>query len=111
MNNKIHYDGAAVDQTQFPEDSPVLVWYPPLDADQKDRSAWAWLPGTILSRCAADEWHVVVDVPALAEPDPDLPYGDAPENLFYLTCFRDASELRPITEEPWHHVRRELPRG
>lgn len=36
---------------RFPEDSPVLVRYPLPGADQHDRDAWAWLPGSILSQC------------------------------------------------------------
>jgi hypothetical protein len=34
---------------RFPDDSTVLVWYPPYGVDARDRSAWAWLPGSIVS--------------------------------------------------------------
>lgn len=57
------------DAHQFPDDSTGLVWYPPCGADVRDRSTWAWLPGSIVSQCAADEWCVVVEAPELAEPD------------------------------------------
>jgi hypothetical protein len=83
-------------QNPFPDDSPVLVWFPLPDANSHDRSSWSWLPGSILSQCGPDEWHVVVEVPALAEPDPSIPNGDAPENLVYPACFRDATELRAV---------------
>jgi hypothetical protein len=58
------------DQSEFPDHTPVLVWYPPPGADDHDQRTWAWLPGSILSRCGPDEWHVVIEVPELAEPDP-----------------------------------------
>jgi hypothetical protein len=87
------------------------VWSPPFNAHQKDRSAWAWLPGPILSRCAPGERHVVVDVPALAELAPDTPHGDALDNPLDPTCIRDARELRPIMDEQWQHARKEPTRG
>jgi len=55
--------------------------------------------------CCLDEWYVVVEVPELAEPDPTVPDGDAPENLPYSACFRDAGEIRPISEEQWARLR------
>jgi hypothetical protein len=58
------------DQSEFPDHTPVLVWYPPPGADDHDQRTWAWLPGSILSQCGPDEWHVVIEVPELAEPDP-----------------------------------------
>jgi hypothetical protein len=90
---------------QFPEDTPVLVWYPPPSADNSDRGTWAWLPGSILSQCCADEWYVVVEAPALTEPDPSAPDGVAPENLLYPACFRDSSEIRAVSVEEWQRVR------
>jgi hypothetical protein len=59
------------------------------------------LPGSILNQCGPDEWHVVIEVLALAEPDPSVPNGDAPENLLYPACFRDASEIRAVTVRQW----------
>ncbi|GAA0998364.1 hypothetical protein GCM10009555_097490 [Acrocarpospora macrocephala] len=44
------------DPASLGEDSPVLD--PPSHAVEHNRSAWAWLPGTILIRCAHDEWHI-----------------------------------------------------
>jgi hypothetical protein len=89
---------------EFPDDSTVLVWFPPPGADDNDRSTWAWLPGTILSQCAPDEWHVVVEVYELAFPDPSVPDGEAPENLLYPACFRDSSELRAVTVRRWQQA-------
>lgn len=95
-----------IDNDPFPEDSAVLVWYPPLNADERNRETWAWLPGSIVSQCCPDEWCVVVEVDALGEPDPD-----DPDHLLYPLCFRDASELRPVTEDEWWERRRELANG
>lgn len=55
---------------RFPEETPVLVRYPLRD-DQTN--SWPWLPGTVLEQCGPDEWCLVVEVPALAEPDPAGP--------------------------------------
>ncbi len=81
----------------FPDDSLVLVWYPPPGADDHDANTWSWLPGAIIERVGPDEWYVAVEAPELAEPDPDIPNGDAPENLIYPACFRDTSELRAVS--------------
>ncbi|MBO3746148.1 hypothetical protein J5X84_08750 [Streptosporangiaceae bacterium NEAU-GS5] len=110
MTNEINnaFNGA---QNPFPDDSPVLVWYPLPDHDPLDRHTWSWLPGSILDQCGPDEWRVVVEVPPLAEPDPSIPNGDAPENLLYPSCFRDASELRAVTVREWQQAREELARG
>jgi hypothetical protein len=88
----------------FPDESPVLVWYPSHDADERDRRTWAWLPGSIVTYCGADEWCVVVEAAELAEPDPSVPNGDAPENLLYPLCFRDSSELRAVSADEWNRV-------
>lgn len=90
---------------RFPDDSPVLVWYPPPGADNRDRSTWVWLPGSILGQCCTDEWYVVVEAPALAEEDPSVPDGEASENLLYPACFRDSSEIRAVSVEEWQRVR------
>ncbi|WP_395110285.1 hypothetical protein [Actinomadura sp. SCN-SB] len=91
----------------FQEDDQVLVWYPPRGADEHDDTTWSWLPGTILAQGAPDEWYVLVEVPSLAEPDPTIPNGEAPENLLYPTCFRDASELRAVTVREWGRLHEE----
>jgi hypothetical protein len=101
MANEINEENAP----RLPDGSPVLVWYPPYGVDAHDRSAWAWLPGSIVSQCCSDEWCVVVEDPKLAEPDTSLPDGDAPENLLYPLCFRDSSEIRAVTIEEWTRVR------
>ena len=63
-----------------------------------DRSAWPWLPGSILSQCAPDEWHVCVEARELAVLDDrsPAPAGTADEDLFFPCCFRDASEIRRV---------------
>jgi hypothetical protein len=107
MENEIN----AQCEPQFSNDSAVLVWYPLPGADYHDRDAWTWLPGSILSQCGPDEWHVVIEVPALAEPDPSAPNGHAPENPLYPACFRDASEIRAVTVQQWQRAREELADG
>jgi hypothetical protein len=48
---------------RFPDDSPVEVRYPQTrHEEQGDRSAWTWLPGSILEQCGPDEWYVCVEV-------------------------------------------------
>ncbi|MBO3753076.1 hypothetical protein J5X84_44150 [Streptosporangiaceae bacterium NEAU-GS5] len=110
MTNEIN-NALRTDENPFPDDSPVLVWFPLPDANPRDRGSWSWLPGSVLSQCGSDEWHVVVELPALAEPDPSIPNGDAAENLLYPACFRDASELRAVSEDEWWRVREGLARG
>lgn len=92
---------------RFPEESLVLVRYPPRGAEERDRRMWAWLPGSVVSQCCEDEWCIVVESPELAEPDPSLPDGDAPENLLYPLCFRDSSEIRTVSVEQWERARNE----
>lgn len=47
---------------RFPDDSLVVVRFPRnLQEEQGDRSEWPWLPGSILSQCGPDEWHVCVE--------------------------------------------------
>jgi hypothetical protein len=66
MENKIKDKG----EPKFPDDSPVLVLYSLPHAHPHARGMWAWLPGSVFSQCGPDEWHVVIEVPALAEPQP-----------------------------------------
>ena len=91
---------------RFPDETPVLVWYPPCGANNQDRSAWAWLPGSVLQQCGPDEWLAVVEAPELAEPDPSHPM-----DMLYPTCFRDASELHEITPRQWREAREALAHG
>jgi hypothetical protein len=52
---------------RFPDDSPVEVHYPlTKQQEQGDRSAWPWLPGSILEQCGPDGWYVRVEVRDLA---------------------------------------------
>ena len=62
-------------------------------------SARPWLPGSILSQCGSDEWHVSVEACELAVLDDGnpAPAGTADEDLFYSCCFRDGSEIRRVT--------------
>jgi len=85
---------------RFPDDSLVEVRYPRTQEELADRSAWPWLPGSILSRCGPDEWHVCVEVRELAMLDDGSPAraGTADGELLYPCCFRDASELRRVTD-------------
>ena len=85
---------------RFPDDSPVLVRYPRTrQEEQGDRRAWPWLPGSILSQCGPDEWHVCVEACELAVLDDGspAPAGTAGGELLYPRCFRDASEIRRVT--------------
>lgn len=82
---------------RFPDDSLVLVPYP-LDP-VSERSAWPWLPGTVLGQCGPNEWHIVLDGrDDLAEPDAD---GE----LLYPACFRNADEIRSMGPQEWERHR------
>ncbi|WP_214326013.1 hypothetical protein [Nonomuraea sediminis] len=96
---------------RFPEETPVLVRYPLHDAQTNDRDSWPWLPGTILEQCGPNEWWIVVEAPALAEPDPSIPNGDAPENLLYPACFRDSTEIRAVSMHVWERIRSKTEHG
>ena len=86
---------------RFPDDSPVEVRYPRnKQEEQGDRSAWPWLPGSILSQCGPDEWYVCVEareLAMLADGRP-APRRDSGRNLFYPCCFRDSTEIRRATD-------------
>ena len=91
---------------RFADDSAVEVRYPRnKQEEQGDRSAWPWLPGSILGQCGPAEWHVCVEARELATLDDGSPApdGTADEDLFQPCCFRDASELRRATdgEDRW----------
>jgi hypothetical protein len=61
----------------FEPGTQVEVKYPRTRAEHDgDRSAWPWLPGTVLEQCGPDEWAVDVEID--------------------VTCFRDASEIRAM---------------
>ena len=84
---------------RFPDDSLVEVRYPLTRSEQQgDRSAWPWLPGSILGQCGPDEWHVCVEARELATLDDGspAPAGTAYEDLFSPCCFRDSSEIRRV---------------
>jgi hypothetical protein len=85
--------------SRFPDGSAVEVRYPRTrQEEQGDRSAWPWLPGSILGRCGAGEWHVCVEARELAtlEDGSPAPAGTVDEDLFFPCCFRDASEIRGV---------------
>jgi hypothetical protein len=81
------------------EDDLVEVRYPLPDSDQRDRSSWPWLPGTILAVCGLDEWQICIEARELATlEDGRPPHHNTPEHkLFYPVCFRDSSEIRSPT--------------
>ncbi len=86
---------------RFSDDSAVEVRYPrDKREEQGDRSAWPWLPGSILSQCGPDEWHVCVEARELATLDDGspAPAGTADGELLNPCCFRDASEIRRATD-------------
>ncbi len=83
---------------RFPDDSPVEIRYPRSKQEENgDRSAWPWLPGSILDQCGPDEWYVCVEVRELAvlADGRKATRGTASRNLYYPCCFRDSSEIRP----------------
>ena len=84
---------------RFPESSAVEVRYPRSRQEELgDRSAWPWLPGSILGQCGPDERNVCVEARELAMLDDGgpAPDGTANEDLFYPCCFRDSSEIRHV---------------
>ena len=86
---------------RFPDDSPVLVRYPrDKQEEQGDRSAWPWLPGSILGQCGPDEWYVCVGSRELAvlRDGRRAPRRTASRNLYYPCCYRDSSEIRRVTD-------------
>jgi hypothetical protein len=71
----------------YPEESCAEVRYS-LTAEQEhgDRAAWPWLPGWVVEECGPNEWQICVQTLELAT-EHDV-------ETRYLTCFRDASEIR-----------------
>ena len=91
---------------RFPDDSLVEVRYPRDRQEQVgDRSEWPWLPGSVLEQCGLDEWFVRVEARELATLDDGslAPARTADRELLYPCCFRDASEIRCVTDgyERW----------
>jgi len=85
----------------FPDDSLVEVRYPRTRQEELgDRSGWPWLPGSILSQCGPDEWHVCAEALELATLDDGIPApaATADGDLFFPCCFRDASEIRLVKD-------------
>lgn len=78
---------------RFGDGSAVLVWYPLPGADEGVRSGWAWLPGSVLAQVGPEEWHVIVDGVA-----------EVARDGAYPCCFRDASELRPVSLGEWRRL-------
>jgi hypothetical protein len=76
--------------SRFPDGSPIEIRFPRTEREEKgDRSAWPWLPGSILEQC--------VEVRELArlEDGRRAPRGTPERSLYYPCCFRDSSEIRP----------------
>ena len=85
---------------RFPDDSPVEIRYPRTSREEQgDRSAWPWLPGSILEQRGPDEWYVCVQVRELAvlEDGRRAPRVTPSRDRYYPCCFRDSSEIRPRT--------------
>ncbi len=61
---------------------------------------WPWLSGSILSQCGPDEWYVCVEVRELATlyDGRPAPAGTADGDLLFPCYFRDASEIRRVTD-------------
>jgi hypothetical protein len=82
---------------RFPDDSLVEVRYPRSEQEEHgDRSAWPWLPGSVVQQCGPDEWQVCVedrDV-AVREDGRRATRKTASRDLYYPLCFRDGSEIR-----------------
>jgi len=84
-----------VNDGRFPVDSPVEVRYPRSKQEENgERSAWPWLPGSIVEQCGTDEWYVCVEAPVLGD-GRSAPRGTPAEDLYHPCCFRDSSEIRP----------------
>ena len=69
---------------RFPDDSRVEVRYPRTRQEEHcDRTAWPWLPGSIVEQCGPDEWRVCVEdrgVAVLRDGRP-APRNTEPRNL------------------------------
>jgi hypothetical protein len=85
---------------RFPDGSAVRVRYPAPGADEHDRETWPLLPGTVLGQCAADTWHVVINVRELAALEDGSPAPeDTPEDrLRYPDVYCDSSEMMVVNE-------------
>jgi hypothetical protein len=78
-------------------DKAVEVKFP-LTPEQEhgDRNAWPWLPGWVAEVCGPNEWQIVVQAPGLGRTEAgEIPGPGVPDDeLFFPSCFRDASEIR-----------------
>ena len=85
---------------KFPDGSAVRVRYPAPGADEHDRETWPLLPGSVFDQCAADQWHVVIQVPELATLEDGSPAPeDTPEDqLHYPQVYPDSSEIMMVNE-------------
>lgn len=85
-------------ENPYPNDAAVLVRYPRTKAEEQgDRSAWPWLPGSIVERCGPDEWRACVEAREVAVlEDGSRPPEDVPDDeLLFPCCYRDHFELMP----------------
>ena len=85
---------------RFPDGSAVRVRSPAPGADERDRDTWPLLPGSVLGQCAADKWHVVIEVRELATLEDGSPAAeDTPEDqLRYPQVYCDSSEIMMVRE-------------
>ena len=85
---------------RFPDGSAVRVRSPAPGADEHDRDTWPLLPGSVLGQCAADEWHIAIEVRELATMEDGSPAAeDTPEDrLRYPEVYRGSSEIMVVRE-------------
>jgi hypothetical protein len=82
---------------RFPDDSLVEVRFPRSRQEEHgDREQWPWLPGEIVRQCGPDEWLICVTDHEVARlrNGRRAPRGTSPLKLYYLHCYRDASQIR-----------------
>jgi hypothetical protein len=85
---------------RFPDGSAVRVRSPAPGADDHDRETWPLLPGHVLGQCAADKWHVAIEVRELATlEDGSSASEDTPEDqLRYPEVYCDSSAIMVVSE-------------
>lgn len=85
--------------SKFPDDMQVEVRFPQFEG--QDREAWPWFPGVITQQVDSNEWQVAVtDESVATREDGGKPAPGTPqEELYYPSCFREASEIRQPQHE------------
>lgn len=85
---------------RFPDGSAVRVRAQAPGVDEHDPGTWPWLPGSVLGQCAADQWHVAIEVRELATLEDGSPAAeDTPgDRLRYPEAYCDSSEIMVVRE-------------